>query len=415
MKLRFTPEELIRECLEYNIADKGDWEEKAPDFWVKTHENFFETLKNPYFKVNPGTSHSNQICRIAKCEKGWLFIKENQVINFKQLTFGKKHREKIKEGYSFQAYVRKSEIKLFITNTGICQFKNHQISRYLSLATIVQFQTICSGKLLAKMISIRTNNEWLEKYITGFSIMKSIPMAELRECSSFQKMLTKINLTDHPVSAEWFINRTLEEVFEMMVNATYMHNPVAYFKDNVEYVYEEKRLLTDTLNMAKDSGIKFYYNMKQIKEKHDEMLLASLEANTTIPNLTISTFWRTIHEKFFENWELIESGKRLKKEGIIMKHCVGSYHGIINNGSSCIFTIEYNDKRYTLELIKQRGAVNQKIQLSQCKGYANSACDTTLMDQIIYQLKGANEYLEHNKIDERVVETIQEGAFLDIF
>ena len=61
-----------------------------------------------------------------------------------------------------------------------------------------------------------------------------------------------------------------------------------------------------------------------------------------------------------------------------MSHCVSSYAQKINNGDCAIFSINYSDAKYTLEV----GISNNIYQLSQIRGKYNCNAPEELINSI---------------------------------
>ena len=76
--------------------------------------------------------------------------------------------------------------------------------------------------------------------------------------------------------------------------------------------------------------------------------------------------------------ELINDKHRLLNESIEMNHCVSSYAQRINNGDCAIFSINYSNAKYTLEV----GILNDIYQLYQIRGKYNCNAPEELINSI---------------------------------
>lgn len=80
-----------------------------------------------------------------------------------------------------------------------------------------------------------------------------------------------------------------------------------------------------------------------------------------------------IHRKFNKlslgsDYKIIEDTYSLFLEGEIQNHCVYSYRNKIDSGKCVIYTTDYENKKYTIEITKN----NRNFVLEQIKGKYNS-------------------------------------------
>ena len=103
-----------------------------------------------------------------------------------------------------------------------------------------------------------------------------------------------------------------------------------------------------------------------------------------------------IHEKYnflIENldkkYEVINSYNRLKLESIIQHTCVVSYESWVNNGSCIILSFIENDKRYTIEIQKNR----KNYIIKQFLGICNTEPEEKLVRQLAQEIAEINKKL----------------------
>ena len=85
--------------------------------------------------------------------------------------------------------------------------------------------------------------------------------------------------------------------------------------------------------------------------------------------------------------EFITKKKRLIQESVEQSHCVASYAHKINSGACGIYSILYDNKKWTLELNKS----NKGFMIAQCKGLRNQSAPIELIE-VISKLPGLHEY-----------------------
>jgi hypothetical protein len=387
MKLRHHPKDLLREvALEW--ARLHDCPETSEDFFMKAEEGYYDAIHTRYHPTR-GNIRSKCIIRVATHENGWAVYNEMFTVDFKPLSFVQKNL--LKSGHRYVAYEKKQEVgRIFIKKNGIVSSGSGKYMRYIGFQGNVHSFGNIPIKSFAKMISNRHNNEWLEPLIRGIDYIEGLGMELIRKCSSLQDFLNAINLTDHPVSHKWFEGMNLKLIVERMKQAALLHNPVAYLSTPIIATHSDSdnyQLLIDSFSMAEKLNEKFWFNPKKIREKHDELVLIQLEKDTTIHSIEVSPFWKKVYKDLFTDWELIEDGKRLKREGIQQSHCVDSYHYKISSGECMILSREWEGKRYTLELKRK---MDKTIYVNQCQGFGNSSAPGHLVEDIDNRLKGYN-------------------------
>lgn len=81
-----------------------------------------------------------------------------------------------------------------------------------------------------------------------------------------------------------------------------------------------------------------------------------------------------LRELLPSDFEWIKGGKRLREEGIQMKHCVNVYYRNINDDRCAIYSLVMDGKRYTIEFVAISTKKYRKYRIRQIFGYHNSVC-----------------------------------------
>lgn len=144
-------------------------------------------------------------------------------------------------------------------------------------------------------------------------------------------------------------------------------------------VYREgAQLINDYLSVCMKTKQKVDLSitgLKKMNEVHTELAL-TLKVNKL-----------RVHKDFTlikaEGLELIKTPCRLIEEGVKQRHCVASYIDYINSGYSGIYSIVYNDKPYTIELVRENTLDREKnvktcLVVRQIRGFANKAAPVGL-------------------------------------
>lgn len=136
-----------------------------------------------------------------------------------------------------------------------------------------------------------------------------------------------------------------------------------------------------------------------------------------------------IYKKMFKSFpipdsELIENKERLLKEGLDQDHCVASYGEQINSGQSCIISVPYQGKQWTLQVSKQNyyksvkldgseAVMGERFVVNQFKGYRNQAVPEELEKQVKDFISSVVIVLEPSKTP--IVESVSEVEFEPVF
>ena len=83
---------------------------------------------------------------------------------------------------------------------------------------------------------------------------------------------------------------------------------------------------------------------------------------------------------------------RLNTESVILHHCVHSYKDKISRGQSAIYSIVYNNSRYTLELSVDEVGGKKIVYANQLRGLYNSLAPIEIKEELI-------EVLDNNGVE----------------
>jgi hypothetical protein len=133
---------------------------------------------------------------------------------------------------------------------------------------------------------------------------------------------------------------------------------------------------SDTVNMTIQLGrkINLLWSPARIKEEHDKLtkeLSGIKKMFVRHEDLKPSKVFKNILP---EEFELIDDRYRLFEEGEMMGHCVYTSDTYINNikeGTGAIYSILYEGKRYTLELIYNSFSSDKKYYINQFRAASN--------------------------------------------
>ena len=96
----------------------------------------------------------------------------------------------------------------------------------------------------------------------------------------------------------------------------------------------------------------------------------------------------TLIQNLDKKYELITSGKRLFEEGKIQKNCVYSYYDRIKNGNCIIYSLIEDNKRFTIEIVSEKG----EFKINQFLGLNNSSENIKKYEKsLIRELEKINE------------------------
>lgn len=129
--------------------------------------------------------------------------------------------------------------------------------------------------------------------------------------------------------------------------------------------------IKDYIEMSKSNGVQINLNIKSFKrltKEHNKLVERFIRSKYNEPNTPLK-----IHRKFNKlsldsDYKRIEDTYSLYLEGEIQNHCVYSYRNKIDSGKCVIYTTDYENKKYTIEITKN----NRNFVLEQIRGKYNS-------------------------------------------
>lgn len=119
-------------------------------------------------------------------------------------------------------------------------------------------------------------------------------------------------------------------------------------------------------------------SMKRMADEHRKMSREIMVLGCK--EIKVHEHYKEMFKTFpIEGAELIESKKRLMKESIEQDHCVATYHGYINNGTSCIISVPYKGRQWTLQVNAVKVGNNQyDYRVAQFRGFRNEGAPEEL-------------------------------------
>jgi len=151
---------------------------------------------------------------------------------------------------------------------------------------------------------------------------------------------------------------------------------------NYKYIDIKKKMednvYSDLISMSRqiERKINLLWSDRRIKEEHDKLTKEIFEIKKHFVEdrkIKVNDFFKDILPK---EYELIDSIFRLLQEGEEQKHCVyssGNYLSNVEKGNAALYSILFNDKRFTLDLhIKHPNEINSKeLYIRQFMGFDN--------------------------------------------
>ncbi len=225
-----------------------------------------------------------------------------------------------------------------------------------------------------------------------------------------------------------FIKRNHQNI-NKLIDSKFRSYPVEailyfYFVSKDTRLKDNEQMFLDFLRMSKEEGNKINLNIssyRTIRDKHDELSEIALKRNRDKGRLKVSKVYPKINSTKEIGVEQIRSAQRLQLESEILHHCVHSYKSNVNKGSSCIYSLVFNDERYTLEVRakekekeKDKEEVEYDLSAVQLKGryncdapfvmkeYVESICDEygiTLSRDITFEEAKMNVSKYSEKVD----------------
>ena len=137
--------------------------------------------------------------------------------------------------------------------------------------------------------------------------------------------------------------------------------------------------------------------VKSVKRWQDEHQKASIKRMLKgVPEIRVDKVYEKALEGLEYPYELITTKNRLVQESVELHHCVGTYAMRINSGECAIFSVEYEGKRWTLQVNAHKfkdGVVFKPIQF---RGLCNTAAPDkigNLVAEILAKNSGSSEGL----------------------
>jgi len=346
-------------------------------------------------------------------EKGHSIILSINEFKKRRLSFSGEHLEMRKKGYEYFCYPSKRNVSfVFISPSGSIKFNlpSGNKSVWLSISNIKQFPFNFLGinkhnekiKLSNKLLFNNKKNQWCENHIGKVTSKEdtfilttktNFTKSTYGSCSNLQQFINKIKTIDEPLSYKQFKNLSFDDIYEIMSLVPIFKNPINFIDNyhsfnilkikNSEY----STYFDDLIKIANetDNKINFSLNENNIKEQHDKMLLENLD-KMKAKAIHVDDKYLVLEKYLPNDFKIIKDGKELLFEGLTQKHCVNSYSSNINQGQCCILTTEYDEKRYTAEIIFGTNWLASdmvsKYRLNQFKGYANSSVPKELQDKL---------------------------------
>lgn len=203
----------------------------------------------------------------------------------------------------------------------------------------------------------------------------------------FRRLQPKLTEREFIKIVQWYMRNKLElrpkiekpkQLYEMYLNDITNSNTEDYTSDIFRLAKETRT--TIEINAKSLNGIIRYHDslVEKLNKKNERQFAREIKIK-----YNTNKIWLNIDKKLKKsdlNINVLNSPGLLKKEGIEMNHCVGSYIENVRRGTSYIFHIDYDDKAYTCELKINK---NGKIIINQIKGVYNSTAPRSLRNKIM--------------------------------
>lgn len=93
-----------------------------------------------------------------------------------------------------------------------------------------------------------------------------------------------------------------------------------------------------------------------------------------------------------DNYELIKTPKRLELEAELQHNCVAGYDTKINSDNCMIYSVQYENIRHTIEIIKQ----GSDFKIAQCYRACNQSPIQSVLTDLNNTIKHINQ-IQDNK------------------
>jgi hypothetical protein len=298
-------------------------------------------------------------------------------------------------------YFRETKMSSIGYKNGKLYYTNANMYRHLTYTLLKSFSNDVEvmSKFIKEFSWIRMFSE--HSWITNISF-NTVIKNKLYSLTDIKKHVFKLPLpvidtiidTDF-FKQNYFINGGFKYFNEILNNLENITSITPELIDDNNFI--------DTCRMAKILGRKINckWGSNRLKNEHDawskEITNILLECEKEF-DLIIRKVYQDFSE--FSGYKLLKTNKELLYEGMVMKHCVGTYIDRVNNGYCAIFSI----KNHTLEL----KYFNNELSIVQFKGKFNLTAPKELYDEVIYHMERFNKDKEINCNNETLF-------FADIF
>jgi hypothetical protein len=430
--LRFPISDLAQELYDKMVIfakySNNSREQQEGEFTFIDEPNKYDVINEHYQKYIKKGNENTKIHFYSVfhhvTEKGHSIILTNTEFRNRRLSFSGQHLEMRKKGYEYFCYPFKQNVTfVFISPSGSIKFNppSKNTSLWLSLTNIKYFPFNYFGitsdydklNLGSKLLFNNKKNEWCENHIkklahshttTDFILSNSnyFTKSTYGSCSNLQQFINKIKTIDEPLSYKQFKDLSFDDIYEIMSTAPIFKNPVNFIDNYVSFKKLKSKnsnyntYFEDLIKIANetDNKINFSLNESNIKEQHDKMLLENLH-KMKAKSINVHNKFLILEKYLPKEFKIIKTGKELLFEGLIQKHCVNTYSSNINQGSCCILTTEYDEKRYTAEIRFGTSWLSpnseQTYRVNQFKGYANTPSPKALHEILENIINEVNE------------------------
>lgn len=203
----------------------------------------------------------------------------------------------------------------------------------------------------------------------------------------FRRLQPKLTEREFIKVVQWYMRNKLElrsklqkpkHLYELYLNDTTNSDSEDYTSD-IFILAKETRTPIE-INAKSLNGIIRYHDslVEKLNKKNERQFAREIKIK-----YNTNKIWLNIDKKLKKsdlNINVLNSPGLLKKEGIEMNHCVGSYIENVRRGTSYIFHIDYDDKPYTCEL---KITKNGETIINQIKGAYNSTAPKSLRNKIM--------------------------------
>lgn len=246
---------------------------------------------------------------------------------------------------------------------------------------------ICLPIRINDIWEYRTKYDLLNGYCKNYKIPKNINKYPIQLTYLLTKCQKYVKENEYQKLVKTIINYDYKNEFinshrEQLKSCLYL-----YYKINIENERkkeldeDEEYLVADYIEMKLryDNDKIFNLNIKSIKRiesEHDRLTIKLRNKKTPIIKIPKNSKFKNL--KLPTEFERIKTRKRLITESIINNNCVWSYAEKINKDKSAIYSVIYDNERYTLEIKERR----KKYYLAQISGYGNSPAPVELIEKI---------------------------------